>query len=107
MGQKPITYYRQVLALCDLPAECGIDRDDVTTFFPADVVERAKELRAQIGPGGTGSYTHSQGIAGFRKDVAEFIAARDGHPAFQGDVRTISWLYQCLFLVCLLKWRSL
>ena len=61
VGQSPITYYRQVLALCDLPAECGVDHPNVYELFPKDVVERAREYRDIIGPSGTGAYTHSQG----------------------------------------------
>ena len=86
VGQSPITFYRQVLALCDLPAANGVDHPDVGRMFPPDVVDRAREMRASIGPGGTGSYTNSQGIADFRKHVAEYIAERDGHPAYPGDV---------------------
>lgn len=84
--QKPITYYRQVLALCDLPAECGVDHPDVGRMFPADVVRRAREYRAAIGPGGTGAYSHSQGVQAFREHVAAFITARDGYPAAAGDI---------------------
>jgi hypothetical protein len=63
VGQSPITYYRQVLALCDLPAECGVDHPKVFEMFPSDVVDRAREYRAIIGPSGTGAYTHSQGMS--------------------------------------------
>ena len=86
VGQSPITYYRQVLALCDLPAECGVDHPKVNEMFPADVIARAKEYRAIIGPSGTGAYTHSQGILGLRKHVAKFIEARDGYPSYAGDI---------------------
>eukprot|EP00565_Helicotheca_tamesis_P006972 CAMPEP_0185730170 /NCGR_PEP_ID=MMETSP1171-20130828/8711_1 /TAXON_ID=374046 /ORGANISM="Helicotheca tamensis, Strain CCMP826" /LENGTH=601 /DNA_ID=CAMNT_0028399167 /DNA_START=53 /DNA_END=1858 /DNA_ORIENTATION=- len=86
VGQKPLSYYRQVLALCDLPAECGVDHPEVSRMFPADVIARAKEYRAAIGPAGTGSYSHSQGIKAFREHVADFIIERDGHPAFAGDI---------------------
>ena len=86
VGQVPITYYRQVLALCDLPAECGVDHPQVSQMFPADVIERAREMRDIVGPSGTGSYTNSQGLAGVRQHVADFIAQRDGHPAFPGDI---------------------
>jgi aspartate/methionine/tyrosine aminotransferase len=86
VGQKPITYYRQVLALCDLPAECGVDHPQVYDIFPKDVVERAREYRDIIGPSGTGAYTHSQGILGFRKHVAEYIQARDGYKAYAGNI---------------------
>jgi len=62
VGQSPITYYRQILALCDLPAECGIDHPRVLDMFPQDVIDRAREYREIIGPSGTGAYTHSQGM---------------------------------------------
>ena len=86
MGQSPITYYRQVLSLCDLPAECGVDHPNVYEIFPRDVVERAREYRDIIGPSGTGAYTHSQGVLGLRKHIAEFIQNRDGYPAYSGNI---------------------
>ena len=55
---------------------------NVHQLFPADVVQRAREYHALIGPSGTGAYSHSQGILGFRQHVAEFIQRRDsGYPA--------------------------
>lgn len=84
--QKPITYYRQVLALCDLPAEYGVDHPNVDKMFPKDVIAKAKEYKEAIGAGGTGSYSHSQGIMKFREHVATFIEERDGSPAFSGDI---------------------
>eukprot|EP00571_Detonula_confervacea_P008049 CAMPEP_0172317416 /NCGR_PEP_ID=MMETSP1058-20130122/31522_1 /TAXON_ID=83371 /ORGANISM="Detonula confervacea, Strain CCMP 353" /LENGTH=496 /DNA_ID=CAMNT_0013031969 /DNA_START=96 /DNA_END=1582 /DNA_ORIENTATION=- len=86
VGQKPITYYRQVLALCDLPAECGIANPQVSSAFPDDVVARAIEMRSAIGPAGTGAYTNSQGISKFRDDVAHFITARDGHVSYPSNI---------------------
>ncbi len=86
VGQKPITYYRQVLSLCDLPPECGVDNPTVASGFPADVVDRARELRAAIGDAGTGAYTNSQGIGKFRNDVAQFITARDGHISLPSNI---------------------
>lgn len=55
VGQKPITYYRQVLALCDLPAENGVDHPNVEVLFPKDVIGAANEIRAAIGSSGTGA----------------------------------------------------
>jgi glutamate--glyoxylate aminotransferase len=86
VGQKPISYYRQILALCDLPAEMGVGHPKVYQMFPKDVVERAKEYREIIGPAGTGAYTHSQGILGLRKQVAEYIQNRDGYPSYPGNI---------------------
>jgi aspartate/methionine/tyrosine aminotransferase len=87
VGQAPITYYRQVLALCDLPAAQGVDHPHVHDLFPQDVVARARDYRDNIiGPSGTGAYTHSQGLLGFRKHVAEYIQNRDGYPAYPGNI---------------------
>lgn len=60
VGQSPITFYRQVLALCDLPADCGVEHPSVNEMFPADVIERAREYRDIIGPSGTGAYTFAR-----------------------------------------------
>ena len=79
-GQKPITYYRQVLALCDLPAECGIANPQVSSAFPTDVVERAIEMRHAVGSQGTGAYSNSQGIGKY------FLKERDGHVAFPSNI---------------------
>lgn len=69
-----------------MPAECGVDHPSVYEMFPKDVVERAREYREIIGPSGTGAYTHSQGILGLRKHIAEFIQNRDGYPAYSGNI---------------------
>lgn len=86
VGVSPISYFRQIMALCDLPAQFGVDHPKVTELFPADVVERAKEYREIIGPSGTGAYSHSQGILGLRKHVADYITKRDGYPAYPGNI---------------------
>merc|ERR1719410_2624996 len=87
VGQPPISYYRQVLALCDLPPQFGVDHPNVLSMFPEDVIERAREYREILGPSGTGAYTHSQGILGFRKHVADFIQTRDsGYPSYPGNI---------------------
>ncbi|KAG8459227.1 hypothetical protein KFE25_005738 [Diacronema lutheri] len=79
VGQKPITFFRQVLALCDLPAESGVDHPSASLLFPPDAIARAREMRAAMGPGGTGAYSTTQGVSRFREDVASFISRRDGH----------------------------
>lgn len=78
VGQKPLTWPRQVLALCDLPPEMGVDHPDVSRLFPGDAISRAREIKESLGNGGTGAYSHSKGVLAFRKDVARFIEERDG-----------------------------
>lgn len=87
VGQSPISFYRQVLALCDLPADIGLNHPNVEQMFPKDVIARAKSYRAAIGSSGTGAYTNSQGIYQFRVDIANYIQNRDnGIPSYPGDI---------------------
>jgi aspartate/methionine/tyrosine aminotransferase len=83
VGQPPITYYRQVMALADLPPSLGINHA-CSSMFPLDVVERARHFHDSNY--NTGAYTSSQGILEFRKHVADYIVARDGHPAYAGNI---------------------
>ena len=78
VGQKPLTWPRQVMALVDLPDEVGVDHPDATKLFPADAIRRAKEIKEGLKGMGTGAYTHSKGAKCFREDVAKFIEERDG-----------------------------
>jgi aspartate/methionine/tyrosine aminotransferase len=78
VGQLPLTWPRQVMALVDLPDEVGVDHPDATKLFPADVIRRAKEIKVGLSGHGTGAYTHSKGAKCFREDIAKFIEQRDG-----------------------------
>lgn len=49
VGQKALTWPRQVLALCDLPDEMGIDHPKAKLLFPADAIDRAREIKKRIG----------------------------------------------------------
>ena len=78
VGQPPLSYLRQTLALCDCPEL--LDHPDAGRLFEPDAIQRARQLVAEA-PGGTGAYSHSQGLAGVRRDVARFIEQRDGFGA--------------------------
>ena len=109
LGQKPVTFYRQVLAICDYPQvgirhkvlgnACAVtvihwwqitefnackqvsvlapshmqllDTPESQKLFPPDVLKRAKEYLDATGTGGTGAYTHSQGVELCREHVAK------------------------------------
>jgi alanine transaminase len=45
--------------------------------FPKDVIDRARQLRAEIGS--IGAYSHSQGVPFIRQHVAEFISSKEIH----------------------------
>ncbi|XP_061879650.1 alanine aminotransferase 2-like isoform X1 [Entelurus aequoreus] len=72
MGQQPITFFRQVLALCSY-AELLND-----STFPEDAKSRARRILQSCGGHSMGSYTASQGIDCVRWDVARYIEQRDG-----------------------------
>ncbi len=74
LGQRPITWVRQVIALVEYPEL--IDRAPAG-LFPADVLAAARRVLegSQHGPG---AYTESKGYRFVREAIAEFIRARDG-----------------------------
>ncbi|KAF8378242.1 hypothetical protein HHK36_029581 [Tetracentron sinense] len=77
LGQKPLTFPRQVVALCQAPFL--LDDPNVGLVFPADAIARAKHYLSMTS-GGLGAYSDSRGLPGIRKEVAEFIERRDGDP---------------------------
>ncbi len=73
LEQKPLTYLRQVLALCQYPdlIERGAD------LFPSDVRATARQVLTGTRHG-LGAYSDSKGVAFVREAVAAFIRERDG-----------------------------
>lgn len=84
LGQQPVTFFREVLALCDHPAI--LDKDETHALFSSDSIQRAWEILDQIPGRATGAYSHSQGIKGLRDTIAAGIAARDGYPSKADDI---------------------
>merc|ERR1719431_2544373 len=72
MGNKPITFIRQVLALVTHPPLLETDE------FPEDAKDRARTILAGCKGGSVGSYSDSPGIEIIRRHVADYITARDG-----------------------------
>ncbi|XP_034039936.1 alanine aminotransferase 2-like isoform X1 [Thalassophryne amazonica] len=72
MGQQPITFFRQVLALCSYPELLNAN------IFPEDAKSRAYRILQSCGGNSMGSYSASQGIEAVRQDVARYIERRDG-----------------------------
>src|ERR1039458_9308723 len=73
LGQQPITWLRQLLALCEYPALMEM----ASSVFPADVVEAARAI-LKGSQHGLGAYSESKGVCFIREAVAEFIRQRDG-----------------------------
>ena len=76
LGQKPLTYLRQVLALCQYPDLLS----RAPQVFPEDVLATARKLLDGMGHG-MGAYSDSKGVPFIREAVAAFIRERDGIPA--------------------------
>ncbi|XP_053414948.1 alanine aminotransferase 1 isoform X1 [Nycticebus coucang] len=72
MGQKPITFLRQVLALCVNPDLLS------SPNFPEDAKKRAERILQACGGHSLGAYSTSSGIQLIREDVARYIERRDG-----------------------------
>lgn len=75
-GQKPLTYIRQLLAVCTYPDLM----DDAR--FPEDVKQKAVRILDNCGGYSLGAYTESGGIRVVRQDTAAYIAERDGFPSY-------------------------
>lgn len=81
VGQLPLTYGRQLMALCLYPdLLLPNNAEHVKKLFPADVYSRAQQIMKQTS-GGFGAYSHSKGLSWCRESVAEFIHKRDGIPS--------------------------
>jgi glutamate--glyoxylate aminotransferase len=75
LGQSPITFNRQVMAL--LMAPFLIDHPNAASMFPTDVIDRAKLYLSKMG-GGLGAYTDSKGNPYIRQEIADFITNQSG-----------------------------
>lgn len=75
MGQRPITFLRQVLALTVAPELLDDPR------YPEDAKSRAREVLGGCKGSSVGSYSESSGIEIIRRHVAEYIERRDGIPS--------------------------
>lgn len=75
LGQRPLTFSRQVLALCAAPFL--MDDPKVAAAFPPDAIARAKEYLSAL-HGGLGAYQDSKGNPHICEEVCDFIARRDG-----------------------------
>ncbi|GIQ84547.1 hypothetical protein KIPB_006061 [Kipferlia bialata] len=81
LNQKPLTFVREVVSLLQAPHLLDISPSP----FSAAAVQRARAFMDKV-PAGVGAYTHSQGYAHVRQEVADFLERRDGHSACISDI---------------------
>ncbi|XP_047050155.1 alanine aminotransferase 2-like [Lolium rigidum] len=84
LGQRPITFFREVLSLCDNPTL--LERDETRLLFSACAIKRARKIIEAMPGRDSGPYTPSQGIKSLRESVADGIAGRDGYPSRPEDI---------------------
>mmetsp|Transcript_58737 Transcript_58737/g.182164 ORF Transcript_58737/g.182164 Transcript_58737/m.182164 type:complete len:506 (-) Transcript_58737:100-1617(-) len=75
LGQQPLTFLRQVMALCAAPFL--LDDPRALAAFPPDAVERSRHYLSAL-DGGLGAYQDARGNRVICEEVCDFIARRDG-----------------------------
>lgn len=96
LGQAPLSYYRQVMALLQCPAlihrertlKQSTDALDPTGQISDHVLDLAENILRQM-PTGMGAYTASKGPLFIREAVARFIDERDAPAAVPADPESI------------------
>ncbi|HAP43207.1 MAG: aminotransferase class I/II [Spirochaetes bacterium GWD1_61_31] len=73
LEQKPLTWVRQVLALCEYPELA----EKAAALFPLDAIEASRAI-IKGSKFGLGAYSESKGVRFIREAVADFIHRRDG-----------------------------
>lgn len=96
LGQQPMTYNRQVMAL--LLAPFLLKDPNVTKMFPADVIERA-QLYLKNTKGGLGAYSDSKGVPYIRQLVANFIQSKTGQVSNPDNIFLSNGASECAKLV--------
>ncbi|XP_041862658.1 alanine aminotransferase 2-like [Melanotaenia boesemani] len=100
-GIKPISFIRQVLAVCLYPQ---LLEDD---SLPLDVRLRAQRLLQACDGESVGSYTASSGLLHVRQNIADFITKRDaGVPSDSNDVFISAGAQRALMVVVKLLSRG-
>ena len=80
LGQKPITFFRQVLSILEYPPLLENENALKEEFgYKQDVIDRAKWLLSEVQS--VGAYSQSQGAPGIRRSIAQFLERRDGYSA--------------------------
>lgn len=75
LGEQPLTFTRQVMALCAAPFL--MDSPATAGAFPPDAIARARKYLHEL-KGGLGAYQDSKGNGYICEEVCDFIQRRDG-----------------------------
>lgn len=93
LGQKPITFNRQVMSL--MMAPFLLDDPNVGTMFAPDAIARAKNYLKHV-KGGLGAYSDSKGNPYIRQEIANFISAQSGVPSSPNNIFISNGASECV-----------
>lgn len=80
LDQKPITFFRQVLALLEYPPLLENEQALKDSFgYKQDAIDRARWLLKEVNS--VGAYSGSGGAPAIKQSVANYIERRDGFPS--------------------------
>jgi len=96
LGQVPITFNRQVMAL--LMAPFLMDTPEAENLFPPDAIARAKTYLKYI-KGGLGAYSDSKGNPYIRQEIANFITEQSGMPSNIDNIFISNGASECARMV--------
>lgn len=83
LGQQPLTFLRQVVALCAAPFL--MDDPRTVAAFPSDAIARARKYLQAL-RGGLGAYQDSKGTGLLCEEVCDFVERRDGFRPQADDI---------------------
>src|SRR6195952_965886 len=85
LDQKPITFFRQVLALLEYSPLLEHEQALKDSFgYKQDAIDRARWLLNEVNS--VGAYSGSGGAPAIKESIAKYIERRDGFPADSNNV---------------------
>lgn len=85
LDQKPITFFRQVLAILEYPPLLENEQALKDGFsYKQDAIDRARWLLKEVNS--VGAYSASAGVPAIKQSIAKFIERRDGFPTDPANV---------------------
>jgi alanine transaminase len=92
-GQRPITFFRQVLCLMEYPDLLEAPATIMKDYFMPDAAGKARSLLQHMGS--VGAYSSNGGVEQIRVSVANFISIRDGYSSHPDDIFLVGLLRVC------------
>jgi glutamate--glyoxylate aminotransferase len=96
LGQAPLAFNRQVLALLNAPFL--MDHPNSSSMFSPDAITRARTYHKNLN-GGIGAYSDSRGNPFIRQEIADSIQRQTGMPSNPNNIFVGNGASECVRLV--------